>query len=127
MLKFRQWFLHFFLRFRKYHLKGKDEFGNRYYEKKPLKESEEGKRSVIYRGSPEPAKISPEWYGWLHYMSQEPLQKISFVGQKKRDSKPMLPDSSRRPLKSSICENKGLPYTRWTPEENLKKQLKVDN
>jgi NADH:ubiquinone oxidoreductase subunit len=55
-------------------LVGEDEFGNRYYEGKTNKESYDGRkrRWVIYRGYAEPSKVSPDWFGWLHYTFDEP-------------------------------------------------------
>ena len=42
-------------------LKGKDSFGNKYYENK------KGKRWVIYSGEIDASKISVEWYSWIHF------------------------------------------------------------
>ena len=41
--------------------KGKDSFGNKYYENKS------GKRWVIYSGEIDATKISSDWYSWMHY------------------------------------------------------------
>ncbi|MGL5839940.1 MAG: NADH:ubiquinone oxidoreductase subunit NDUFA12 [Sphingorhabdus sp.] len=42
-------------------LAGEDEEGNRYYR------SKDGKRRwVIYNGSNDASRVSPEWHGWLH-------------------------------------------------------------
>ena len=42
-------------------LKGKDSFGNRYYENK------NGNRWVIYSDEIDASKIPVEWFSWIHY------------------------------------------------------------
>ena len=51
---------------------GTDEFGNTYFISKlpalkPYGGKIRQKRWVIYRDSPEPTKISPNWFLWMHY------------------------------------------------------------
>ena len=56
-------------------LVGADEFGNRYYQ------SEGGKRRwVIYAGTVDASRVTPDWHGWLHHTfalppTQEPLKR----------------------------------------------------
>ncbi len=47
-------------------LKGIDEFGNKYYESKL------GKRWVIYKDTVEASNIPPNWYSWIHFISNKP-------------------------------------------------------
>ena len=42
-------------------LKGKDSFGNKYYE------SNSGKRWIIYKDEVNASKIPVEWYSWIHF------------------------------------------------------------
>lgn len=51
---------------------GSDEFGNKYYQSK-LADRVFDRRSrwVVYRGLAEPTKVPPQWYGWLHYQTDE--------------------------------------------------------
>ena len=42
-------------------LKGKDSFGNKYYE------SKSGKRWIIYKDEVNASKIPVEWYSWIHF------------------------------------------------------------
>jgi NADH:ubiquinone oxidoreductase subunit len=54
---------------------GTDQFGNRYFEAKHAKESYDGgrkRRWVIYDGYADASKVPPEWFGWLHYIVDEP-------------------------------------------------------
>ena len=47
---------------------GADPIGNAYFEsKKPINGST--RRWVIYQGSNDASRIPPEWYGWLHHMT----------------------------------------------------------
>ena len=60
-------------------LKGKDYFGNKYYQNKS------GKRWVIYNGEVDATKIPNEWYSWMHYLSNkiEHVQELkNSVGKK---------------------------------------------
>jgi NADH:ubiquinone oxidoreductase subunit len=50
---------------------GEDQFGNRYYETKSPRDFNRNKRWVIYKGTPEPTKIPPKWYNWIHYQAEE--------------------------------------------------------
>ncbi|MGO9486423.1 MAG: NADH:ubiquinone oxidoreductase subunit NDUFA12 [Rhodomicrobium sp.] len=54
-------------------LAGEDEQGNRYYED-PRRLGPAGKprRWVIYKGYAEASKVPPDWYGWLHYITDTP-------------------------------------------------------
>ena len=47
---------------------GEDEHGNRYYQN-PGEKGPAGRprRWVIYNGYAEASKVSPDWFGWLHY------------------------------------------------------------
>lgn len=54
---------------------GTDQFGNRYFEAKSAKESYDHRRKrrwVIYDGYADASKVPPEWFGWLHYIVDEP-------------------------------------------------------
>lgn len=54
---------------------GEDAQGNVYYE------SAKGKRWVIFNGTIEASKISPEWHGWLHYTWDQPPTKAAPLRQ----------------------------------------------
>tara|TARA_Y100001970_G_scaffold283433_1_gene398589 strand:+ start:2803 stop:3162 length:360 start_codon:yes stop_codon:yes gene_type:complete len=61
-------------------LKGKDYFGNKYYQNKS------GKRWVIYNGEVDATKIPNEWYSWIHHLNNkiENVQELKkFSWQKK--------------------------------------------
>ncbi len=52
---------------------GEDGFGNKYYEDKTgVGPAGKARRWVIYVGDAEASKVPPEWYGWLHYILDEP-------------------------------------------------------
>jgi NADH:ubiquinone oxidoreductase subunit len=52
-------------------LVGEDENGNKYYESKSLDYLGRPIRKVIYKSSPEPSTITPEWHQWIHHMTRE--------------------------------------------------------
>ncbi len=54
-------------------LVGTDSDGNRYYRGSRKRTDGRERRWVMYRGAIDPSKVPPEWFGWLHYMSDEPL------------------------------------------------------
>jgi NADH:ubiquinone oxidoreductase subunit len=46
---------------------GEDKYGNRYYE------TRDGKRRwVLYNGTVEASRVSPDWHGWLHHTFDKP-------------------------------------------------------
>ncbi len=54
-----------------------DQFGNRYYEAKIVKniDTNQKKRLVFYKGLNEPSKVPPKFHAWLHYLiSTDDLQ-----------------------------------------------------
>lgn len=58
---------------------GTDETGNNYYEEKSGSgENGQKRRWVIYNGTVEASRISPDWHGWLHYTFDEPPTKDPF-------------------------------------------------
>ena len=42
-------------------LKGRDDFGNKYYQ------SKNGKRWIIYKDEIDASQIPNEWYSWIHF------------------------------------------------------------
>jgi NADH:ubiquinone oxidoreductase subunit len=54
-------------------LVGQDSFGNSYYEdKRDIGPAGRRRRWVIYGGDTEASRVPPEWFGWLHYIVDEP-------------------------------------------------------
>ncbi|MDI9349648.1 MAG: NADH-ubiquinone oxidoreductase subunit NDUFA12 family protein [Candidatus Symbiobacter sp.] len=53
---------------------GKDRYGNRYYQSRLPSTHPKRRRWVMYQGLPEPSKVPPEWFGWLHYSEDQPLR-----------------------------------------------------
>ena len=66
-----------FLTWRRGEKVGTDRFGNVYYRDKTGKRGGKERRWVIYAGEPEASMIPPEWHGWLHYITAEPLPEHS--------------------------------------------------
>ncbi|WP_119677965.1 NADH:ubiquinone oxidoreductase subunit NDUFA12 [Indioceanicola profundi] len=58
---------------RKGTLVGTDKAGNRYFREKAKRAGMKERRWVLYNGEPDASKIPPEWHGWLHYTTAEPL------------------------------------------------------
>lgn len=48
---------------------GEDQFGNRYYQGRPITGYKRPRRWVIYKGQPEASYVPPEWHGWLHHQT----------------------------------------------------------
>lgn len=63
---------------------GKDEFGNKYYEKSSNKVHYGRKdRLVIYSGMVEGSKVPPGWFAWLHHQTdKKPSNKPIYKWQK---------------------------------------------
>lgn len=54
-----------FGRMRNFAKVGEDALGNVYFEAKKARGSELRRRWVMYRGSNDVSRVSPEWHGWL--------------------------------------------------------------
>ncbi len=54
-------------------LVGTDAGGNRYYKSRKVQPGRKERRWVVYNGAFEPSKVPPEWFGWLHYTTNEIL------------------------------------------------------
>ncbi len=52
---------------------GEDSFGNQYYQSRHFIQGKKNERWVWYAGSPEPTKVPPEWFAWLHHICDTPL------------------------------------------------------
>ena len=50
---------------------GKDSYGNVYYKTRSFWKKE--RRWVIYKGLIEASKVPAEWFGWLHFTNNAPL------------------------------------------------------
>lgn len=53
---------------------GKDRFGNTYWEARSRRDAY-GRplRRVIYGGATEATTVPPEWWGWIHHTTEQPL------------------------------------------------------
>ena len=88
--------------------KGKDYFGNKYYQNKS------GKRWIIYNGEVDATKIPNEWYSWMHYLNNkiEHNQEIKkFSWQKKNIPNQTGTSKAFHPNKDSKNEYKK--YKSW--------------
>ena len=64
-------------------LVGTDAFGNRYYQSRDnISYDGRKRRWVTYNGYAEASKVSPDWYGWLHYTYAEPPTEAPLVRRK---------------------------------------------
>ncbi len=76
---------------------GEDEGGNRYYEDpKDIGPAGKPRRWVIYHGYAEATKVSPDWFGWLHYIVDEPPTEESY--HPKPWQKPHIQNMTGTPL-----------------------------
>jgi NADH:ubiquinone oxidoreductase subunit len=96
-------------------LVGEDELGNKYYTNK-----DQTKRWVIYNGSIDGSRISPDWHGWLHHTFDEcpgttPLQHKSWekahVPNMSGTSAAYHPPGSILSAQSAAAD-----YEAWQPE-----------
>lgn len=97
---------------------GRDEFGNRYYQNKSGT-----RRWVIYNGTVEASRVSPDWHGWLHQTFATPPTETPF--KTKAWEKPHMPnmtgtEGAQRP-QGSLAAKAERPaatgdYEAWKPE-----------
>lgn len=103
---------------------GADENGNKYYEEKVASgESGQKRRWVIYNGTVEASRISPDWHGWLHYTFDEPPTKAPFkLKEWEKSHKPNLTGTPNAYRPAGSMWNKGArakasgDYESWSPE-----------
>ena len=101
---------------RKGNLVGSDQEGNKFYQTK-----DGSRRWVIYKGTMEASRVTPEWHGWLHHTFKEPPT-VEPLARKKweKDHTPNQTGTSSAyvPKGSLKSTKKTLPsdYVPWTPE-----------
>ncbi|WP_375731173.1 NADH-ubiquinone oxidoreductase subunit NDUFA12 family protein [Azospirillum sp. B506] len=84
---------------------GSDRFGNVYYRSKDTQPGTRERRWVLYAGEPDASKIPPEWHGWLHHTTKEPLPEGSSAFHKpgRRNICPTCPARSRPIVRPAMC------------------------
>lgn len=99
---------------------GSDAAGNTYWEAKRATRDGRPKRFVLYAGRPEASAVPPEWWGWLHHTTRDPLP----AGPQHAWQKPHLPNQTGtaeawRPPGSQYKEGRPVSpagdYQAWTP------------
>lgn len=101
---------------------GEDVFGNQYYQEKLLfaKYNRAPRRWVLYNGIPDASKVPAEWFGWLHFTHEHPLQSR----EKHTWEKPHQPNLTRtgtsyRPkghiLNRGLANGLAKRYEAWRP------------
>jgi len=97
---------------------GADEYGNRYYQNRSG-----SSRWVIFNGTVEASRVTPDWHGWLHFTFREPPTVAPF--KPKSWEKPYVPNlsglpSAYRPEGSLAGRGERAPttadYEAWAPE-----------
>jgi len=104
---------------------GEDQFGNRYYAAKTIRDGDAGRqrRWVTYKGYAEPSKVPAEWHGWLHHTFKEPPTVEPLLVRSWEQ--PHIPNLTGTPYawrpRGSILRSGKRPastgdYKPWTPE-----------
>lgn len=52
---------------------GTDAAGNIYYAERRARRGARARRWVMYVGAAEASRVTAEWHGWLHYMTDQPI------------------------------------------------------
>lgn len=103
---------------------GEDDFGNKYYyDTRRLGPAGKPRRWVVYQGVADGSKIPPEWYGWLHYITDVPPSREDY--RARPWEKPHVPNltgtpGAYRPPGSLIGQNRRIrtqgDYQPWEAE-----------
>jgi NADH:ubiquinone oxidoreductase subunit len=104
---------------------GEDQFGNRYYQGRPITGYKRPRRWVLYKDQPEASYVPPEWHGWLHHQSDTvpDTDGPSFRRDWQKPHKPNLTGtrSAYRPpghiLEGGQRARAAGDYEAWTPPE----------
>ena len=88
--------------------KGKDYFGNKYYQ------SKSGKRWIVYNGEVDASKIPNEWFSWIHHINNKienshELKKYNW--QKEHEPNPTGTNKAYNPNKNNDATKKK--YSTW--------------
>lgn len=101
---------------------GKDQFGNRYYKERFFfkKPNCRPRRWVAYQGPIEATTVPPEWFGWLHFMYENPLEKCSYAWAAPYQANPTGTETpylpTNHPLYNDVeTDHRLLPYEAWKP------------
>jgi NADH:ubiquinone oxidoreductase subunit len=107
-------------------LKGKDSFGNTYYQERLLfgKPQRALKRWVLYANNRvEGSTIPPQWFGWLHYTSELPLKEgRPYAWTQEHDYNKTGGDEAYHPTQSLLNEDPKPPHAGYTPWHPSKKK-----
>jgi len=101
---------------------GVDQFGNKYYKRKPRKGTKQERRWVMYKDEIEASLVPPEWHGWLHHQTDVvPAQTNRHRKDWIRPHRPNLTGTDQAYLPPAL---KGQPraaatgdYVSWTPPQ----------
>lgn len=105
---------------------GVDQFGNVYYEKKPIKGYKKTRRWVMYKGAAEASSVPPEWHGWLHHQtdvlpSQDGAVSYRREWQKPHEANQTGTEHAYRPPGHILSGGERDPatgdYEAWTPSK----------
>lgn len=100
---------------------GRDEFGNRYFEARSVKNGEKKRRWVMYNGIVDSSKVPPAWHGWLHYTLDAPLSESKQYSWQKQHQ-PNLTGTVGRYLPAGHISKGGkraateADYQPWSPQ-----------
>ncbi|MBT5541158.1 MAG: NADH:ubiquinone oxidoreductase subunit NDUFA12 [Alphaproteobacteria bacterium] len=95
---------------------GEDSLGNQYYEQPRKPNALRSKRWIIYNGTPEGSKGSPQWYGWLHHTIQQPPSSKNEIRYKwQKPPQPNLTGTVFAYKPPVLPSNTPLDYTPWNP------------
>ncbi len=97
---------------------GTDEFGNKYYESRLVKDSlNDYARYVIYSGINEPSKVPPLWNMWIRHLSDEAPSNDSKLYKWQRSFVPNL--TGTKFVQSYNNQSNKKNYVPWVPKEGL--------
>ena len=98
---------------------GEDQYGNKYYEHKKMK----NKRYVLFNGKVEASKIPPMWHAWVHQIINKPPLKRKKIYNWQKEHLPNLtgtvfaikPQGSL--LEKGSRQRSSADYESWTPKK----------
>lgn len=73
---------------------GTDPAGNVYYEERRSRRGARPRRWVMYKAEAEASLVPPEWHGWLHYTTDQPIP----LSARRPWQKPYQPNLTGTPL-----------------------------
>ena len=95
---------------------GRDRFGNTYWEARSRRDSY-GRplRRVLYAQEAQASAVPAEWWGWMHYTTEQPLAEDAPRRPWQKEHRPNMTGTAEAWRPVNAAASRGGDYEAWTP------------